>query len=135
MPLTTSSLLSVLTDIDSYLIDEFYKPKEKSNLKGSLLFKPNYFVDMKEDLFQIQVLVPGFTKESLKVEPNDDKITVSADVSNEEKRSFVRNFKLDFYAPSSRWDHSDIDAILESGVLTLKLYPREKKQNYTVSIR
>ena len=26
MPLTTSSLLNVLTDIDSYLVDEFYKP-------------------------------------------------------------------------------------------------------------
>ncbi len=135
MPLTTSSLFSVLTDIDSYLADEFYKPKESSSTKGSLLNKPNYFFDIKEDVFQIQVLVPGHTKESLKVEPNNDKITISAKVPDEEKNQFVKSFKLDFYAPSNKWDHSNVDAALESGVLTVRLGQKEKKENYTVTIK
>ncbi len=135
MPLTTSSLLNVLTDIDSYLVDEFYKPKDKSNLKGSLLNRPSSFFDMSEDQFKIQILVPGHSKEQLKVEPNGDKITVSAVVPEEEKKSYVKNFKLDFYAPSGKWDHANVDASLENGVLTINLFQKDKKETHAVVIK
>ncbi len=136
MALTTSSLLSVLNDIDNYLVDEFYKTKEKSNLKGSLLNKPSSFFDITDDKFRIQILVPGHSKEQLKIEPNGDKVVVSAAVPEDEKKTYVKNFKIDFYAPSDIWDHSNVEASLESGVLTISLSRKEKKENtHTVVIK
>jgi len=82
--------------------------------------------------YQMEMLVPGFTKEDVKIEIDDDLLIISAKVADViedkwnrkefHKKSFVRSFKIPEDAKEE-----DIDAKVENGILHLKINKKEEE--------
>lgn len=73
---------------------------------------------------QIEVVVPGYSKEELKLEVFNDILKLSCDVKD---KKFVRKWKLD-----SSVEINDIKAENKNGILTITLL--KKKENKTKHI-
>lgn len=71
---------------------------------------------------KIEVVVPGYTKEELKLEVFDDILKLSCDTKG---KKFVRKWKID-----SSIDTSTISAESRNGILTINLY-KNKENNKT----
>lgn len=88
-----------------------------------------------EKCFNVELAVPGINKENLKIEINDDVLTISSEVkteNKEEKDGYKRkefcfsSFCRSFYLP----DNASIDEISASynnGILNIEI-PKEKEE-------
>lgn len=118
----------------SGLLDNFFGPLGQINLlddsSGNL---PRVNIMEQEQGYQLELLAPGFAKDELRMNVQEDMLTISADQEKEEettgehytrrefsKQSFSRSFRLP--------DHVDADAIKAehlNGVLKVTL-PKKK---------
>ena len=116
---------------DDFFRDDFFKP-EKSNLMKT---------DIKEteDSYILDIDLPGYKKEDIKVELNDGYLTINAKTSHEEKDEkkgkFVRRERFmgecsrSFYVGDDIKE-DEITANFKNGILNLevpKVNPEEKK--------
>ena len=90
-------------------------------------------VKERENGYQIEVVAPGFNKEDLKVNVENNQLTISAERAQDNKegekvvrqeykyQSFKRTFNLD-----EKIDTEKIEGKYENGVLTLNLWIKEE---------
>lgn len=92
-----------------------------------------------ENDYSIQVSVPGFKKEDININLNDDVLTISSEFEDKKeetkenycRREFVKSsFSRSFYVPDNV-DIEKIDAKMEDGILNVVIpkKPEEKKEN------
>ena len=115
------------------LIDNFFTPfaslyKDDVQTSNSKHFVPTNVKEV-ENGYQLELVAPGFAKEDIKIDLNQDFLTVSAEVKKEAEektekyvrrehqlQSFKRSFTLD-----KTIDTEAISAQFVNGVLTLNL--------------
>lgn len=109
------------------LLDDFFA-RSGNNLVSS--FEPAVNVIDNKDTFEIQVAIPGYTKDDIKIGIENNTLTVSAEVeTNEEDVKFNRrefsksSFERSFTLPRSI-DQEKVGAQFENGILTITL-PRK----------
>lgn len=115
------------TLMDDYFSDDFFFPRLNSGTHIDVYQKDNeYFVE---------VDLPGYKKEEIDVEFNDDVLTVKAKHQEEEeddsKEYYYRSRKCSEFMRQIRFtniNHEKIDASFEQGVLTVKLPQQEKNE-------
>lgn len=77
----------------------------------------------KDGSTKIDVVVPGYSKEDLKLEMTDNILKLSSDLEN---KKFIRQWKL-----SDSVDPKKIKADCKNGILSISLSPRDKKDKTT----
>jgi HSP20 family protein len=105
------------------VLDEFYGNNKKS-------FVPAVNVTEDEEKFTLEILVPGFTKEDLKVDLNENLLTISADHKEEstkaETSNYVRkefshhSFERSFTLPENT-NKEALAAKYENGILNVSI--------------
>jgi HSP20 family protein len=99
-------------------------------------------VNIREDEknYTLDLAVPGIDKKDLKIDVNEDVITISAEKSNESEESkngFKRkefsfsSFSRSFYVPENV-DRDKIDANYKDGILSINL-PKQEEEKSKVS--
>ena len=84
-----------------------------------------------ENSYGIELAIPGFKKEDVKIELNDGLLTISSDIENknkneDEKDNYIRkeyhksSFSRSFYVPDDV-DTDTIEASMENGLLSVTL--------------
>lgn len=94
-----------------------------------------------DDKYVIEIELPGFTKEDIKISLNDNKLTVTAEKEEiKEERKYVHRER--FFNKTSRiiWVNNDVtekDILpkLENGVLTLEIKKPEEKKPIDIKIK
>jgi len=114
--------------VDRFFNDEF--------VGGSVAtFSPKVDVAETEKAFEIQLHVPGVKKDEIKIDLNEDQITISGErkFENEKKErnfhsveSFYGTFNRSFYLPDVV-DRDNVDASYVDGILTVTL-PKDEKR-------
>ena len=119
------SLNGMIDDLFNDMPDLFKNDFNKSAWKG---FAP---VNVKEyeNVYELELVAPGFSKEDFKIQLENDILTISAEAKQEEKKenekmirseygfkSFKRSFTID-----KKIDATTIDAKYVNGVLRLNL--------------
>ena len=130
----------------SSLIDNFLESDLSTRLQKEWVKAVHPSVNIKEtkDAYQIEVAVPGFTKESFQVKVEDSTLTISAE-SKEEKleegEKFTRkefsqtSFKRSFTLPKTIVADK-ISAGYENGILTVVLPKMEEaKQKGAIDVK
>ncbi|ARN77725.1 molecular chaperone Hsp20 [Nonlabens spongiae] len=97
-------------------------------------FIPAVNVSEMENKFQLEMSIPGFKKEEVQIEVDNDLLTISSEVENKEeetteqftRREFSkRSFKRAFNIPETV-NQDSIDASYENGILTIALPKKEE---------
>lgn len=118
------------------MIDSFFNGNDR---KTSLVNNSTFKVDIKEDKESYKVIaeMPGFTKDDINIELDDDKLTLSVekteekDESNEEEKYIHkerRSSKMTRTMHFENIDSENIEANLNDGLLEIKL-PKLNKDN------
>jgi len=115
------------------LVDRFFNDEFEG---GSLpTFSPKVDISESEKEFEIQLHVPGMSKDDFKIDLNEDQITISGErkFKNENKEknfhsveSYYGSFNRSFYLPDVI-NRDQVDASYKDGILTLTLPKDEKK--------
>jgi len=81
--------------------------------------KVNFTMD--ENSYYIELSLPGFSKEDVKIELIDGIITISSEVGKTEKNSYFKSsFERSFNLPEDANDEN-IEASMENGILSISL--------------
>ena len=103
--------------------------------------RPLVNIKEREDVYELEMALPGYKKEQIKVHLEKDKLSISAEKADEAKdgdgyvvreygnESFKRSFQLGLLA-----DQSKIEARFEDGVLHLSI-PRIKEETKPENVR
>ena len=92
-------------------------------------------VKEKEDLFEIELAVPGFSKDEIEVSLEDDMLHVHAQKSNdfvEDKEGYTRKefsyneFDRKLQLPTTINQSKKVKAIYKDGILKLNLFKKEE---------
>jgi HSP20 family protein len=104
---------------------------------------PAVNISENERQYEIDLVVPGFKKEDIKIKVDDNMLTVSAETKTEskeeDKREFTRreynysSFTRSFHLPDNAKD-DNIDAHYEDGVLTIKIPKTEMQVKATKEV-
>ena len=82
---------------------------------------PKTHVDKTDDGYKITVTLPGLSKEDLKVQVKDKKLTISYEnEKNESDSNFIENFSKTYILSDDILD-SKITADMKNGILVIKL--------------
>jgi len=126
---------------DLPLFDQFFdgffrdEPVQWMNRNVQINAKEKVNISESDDLFQIELLAPGYRKEDLHIEVDGDLLNLKAERqesnSNEEanylRREFrIGNFERQFRLPKGKVDTDNIAARFEDGVLFVSLPKREE---------
>jgi len=123
------------------LLDRFFQNDlDWNHLPKS--FSPQVDIAETDKAFEIEVSVPGMSKEDFRIDFNDGKLTISGERKQAEEKdsknyhtretrygSFARSFQL----PDSV-DQAKIKATYDSGILSLFI-PKDEKKSLTRSIK
>lgn len=122
---------------DNFFESDFFDTPQSGNW-------PSANIKELDNRFEVELAIPGLSKEDLNIELNDNLLTVSSEKSNEHEEkdthysrrefhyaSFTRSFRL----PENVADE-DIKASVENGVLLVeipKVEERKKKKMISIS--
>jgi HSP20 family protein len=102
----------------------------KVNTNGTSLFEPAVNVIENKDVYEMQLAIPGYTKDEVKLSIENNTLTISAEYEQKEestpysRREFVKtSFERSFTLPRSI-DQEKVEASFENGILNIKL-PRK----------
>jgi len=110
--------------------DVFDKVLETSYVGGS---HPQVTISKNENDYTLLMVLPGLTKEDIKITTKDRLITISFEKEEKtDRRYFVGEFKKSYRLPENVKD-KDIEGKFENGILELKL-PIDKKKSLERSI-
>ncbi|REE00549.1 Hsp20/alpha crystallin family protein [Marinoscillum furvescens] len=123
---------------DRFFNDELFDSKSTAS------FTPQVDVAESDKAFEIQFHIPGVKKNDIKIDVDDDRLTVSGErkIANEKNdknyhsvESYYGTFSRSFYLPDSV-NSDKIDASYEDGVLNIVVPKDEKKvTKKTISIK
>lgn len=90
-----------------------------------------YYSDIKfsteEDVYNINIPIPGLTKEDIKIKFKDGQLIISYAMDKEKnKYEFVKDFYRRYYLPKDV-DYDKIKASVENGVCTIQI-PKDKEK-------
>lgn len=106
----------------SRMLDEVFTfPHETRNINNSFIY--DLVSTEKDGSTKINVVIPGYSKEDLKLEMVDNILKLSSDL---ESKKFVRQWKI-----SDTVDPKKIKADCKNGILSIVLSPRDKKDKTT----
>ena len=88
--------------------------------------KPSDISKNGED-YRIHVLVPGISKEDIKISVKDNILTISYEKTEDKKHSFVNSFKKVYSLPEDG-DEKNITGKVENGVVEIVI-PKSKKKS------
>lgn len=115
------------TLMDDFFNDDFFFPR--------LNYGTHIDVYQKDKDYVVEIDLPGFKKEEINVEFNDDVLTVKAEHKEEEedqnKKYYYRSRKTSEFMRQIRFSNVDsekIEAGFEHGVLTIKLPQKEQQE-------
>ena len=126
------------------MIDSFFNGNDR---RSSLVNNTTFKVDIKEDDESYKVIaeMPGFTKDDINIEIDDDRLTLSAekteekDDSNNEERYIHRERRSSKMTRTMNFENIDsenIEANLSDGLLEIKLPKLNKdKSKKTIEIK
>lgn len=128
------------------LFDDFFTRDlfDWSRTEGNGLV-PRVNIKEEDDGFGVEIAAPGMKKDDFRVQLDNDMLTVSSEVSNnqqEEKDNYTRKefsyhaFRRSFYLPNTV-EADKINAKYEDGILSLWIPKKEeakKKPSRTISI-
>jgi len=128
---------------DLFFNDDWFNAFYENNGMKIQHFAPNADIIEKEKEFLITVALPGMTKENIKIDLLDNKLSISGEVKKEEvtekdrfvtkeivSGSFHREFKL-----GNQVDSSKIDASFKDGLLNITLPKSEKAAPKAISVK
>ena len=102
----------------------------KVSTNGTSLFEPAVNVIENKDVYEMQLAIPGYTKDEVKLSIENNTLTISAEFEQKEesvpysRREFVKtSFERSFTLPRSI-DQEKVEASFENGILNIKL-PRK----------
>lgn len=110
-----------------FYLDDIFEDFDltKSNMKCDIYEKNNdYYIEMD---------IPGFSKDDIKIESKDGYLTISAEKSNEEnseEKNYLRRertygrYERSFYLGD--FDDTDIEAEFKDGILKIKVPKKER---------
>lgn len=125
-PSSYPSIFNGLFERFPFLESEFFKPSKL----------PATNVKENEKNFQLEFAIPGFKKEEIKINLEDDVLSVSAESKNEKNENnenFSRkefsysSFKRQFQLPANA-DKEKVDARYENGILVLTIDKKSAPQ-------
>lgn len=103
----------------------------KVNTNGTNIFEPAVNVIENKDVYELELAIPGYSKDEVKLEIENNVLTISAEFEqNKEetvpysRREFIKtSFERSFTLPRSI-DQDKVEAKFENGILNVKL-PRK----------
>ena len=112
----------------SDLVDELYG--ESLGLNNKL----KYFVDKTEDSYILEIAVPGYEKDDLILDLENNILSVSYEKPEKEtskwKNTFIKTFKI-----KQNITATNIDAKLEKGILSIKFPIGKDQKKKTLTIK
>jgi len=109
------------------LMDDFLG---KVTTNGTNVFEPAVNVIENKEVYELQLAIPGYSKDEVKISVENTTLTISAEFESKEepttysRREFVKTtFERSFTLPRSI-DTDKIEATFENGILNVKL-PRK----------
>lgn len=124
---------SVPSFFDDFFTRDVFDWSNANNAQGGSLPAVNIKED--DDNFNVEVAVPGMSKEDFKIELENDVLTVSSekeaknesDENNYKRREFrYSSFKRTFSLPENKVDGDKVEASYTDGVLYITLPKREE---------
>jgi len=128
------------------LFDTFFRdePLQWSQQLNNLGKNPSVNISENENAFSLELLVPGFEKDHIKIELDKGLITLSAEIENSSaekpaikfhRKEFSRNsFKRSFQFKEGQIDEENILAKFDNGILHLEL-PKRSQEEVTTKRR
>ena len=122
----TADFMPSWFNADDLFVEDIFSPKR--NL-------PAMNVREKEDLFEIELAVPGFSKDEIEVSLEDDMLHVHAQKSKdfvEDKEGYTRKefsyneFDRKLQLPTTINQSKKVKAIYKNGILKLNLFKKEE---------
>ncbi len=111
---------------NSFFEGEF-SPVSKS--EGS--FTPKVNVAEKDGLVSMEMPLPGFSKENIRIEVKDDLITISGEKKSEEREYLKKEFSYTkfkrAFTLNEEFDTDEIKAEFENGVLKIEMSRKQKE--------
>ncbi|XLS28059.1 Hsp20/alpha crystallin family protein [Flavobacteriaceae bacterium M23B6Z8] len=118
------------------LLDEFLKPDWMGGLEHRSNNLPAVNIKESEDRFDLELSVPGFKKDDINIEVDENVLTISSTIetsseNKDEKGNYMRrefsrsSFKRAFTLPETI-NEDAINANYEDGILTLTLPKKEE---------
>ncbi|MCX7674764.1 MAG: Hsp20/alpha crystallin family protein [Bdellovibrionaceae bacterium] len=121
------------------VFDEFFKLTRSDWPVKATEFTPSIDVEEKDGVYYVTADMPGMKKEDIKVDLNDNVLTISGERVREEKGDgkyfercwgkFMRSFSLPKAVDAER-----VTAKYEDGVLHLEIPQKEAKTSKTIKI-
>lgn len=125
-----------LEDLVNLFDSQLFKNQKSQTLKGSLLYQPETFCDSTDTHHSLDILVPGYNKEDIKLEfKADDIVTIQSNIPPEQRKPYQKNFKLSVYVPSKKWNYETVSATLNNGVLNLTFEAKAQASFPQITIR
>lgn len=100
------------------------------NIRGNY---PNHFINEKNDSIELELSLPGFIRDELNIEIDNDTLNVYTNESFEDnmwKNSFRKKFKL-----SNHLNYKKINAKLENGILNISIPKTDKAKKLNINIQ
>ena len=124
------------------VFDDFFTP-----MKGDEFSKMKCDIYLKDDVYTMEMDIPGFDKQDVKIEVDDnDYLTITAEKSSEnneedENKNYIRKersygkYQRSFYVGGI--DKENIDANFKDGILTITMPKKEeeKTSKHTIEIK
>lgn len=116
------------------LMNEIFKPDWFGGMENFKTSVPAVNIKENDKAFELELSVPGRSKEDFNIEIDENTLTISSEVKHEEetkKENYTRrefsytSFKRSFSLPESV-DEEKIDASYESGILKFNLPKKEE---------
>ena len=109
--------------LNKMLDDAFSFPYQTRTLDDAFVY--DSIKTEKDGTTKIDVVVPGYSRQDLKLEITDGILKLSSELEN---KKFVRQWKL---TDSISVEPKNIKADCKNGILTISLLPRDKKDKTT----
>lgn len=123
---------------DDFLMRDLFHWSNKGLNQSALT--PSVNILSNKDNYELQVLAPGMEKSDFKIEVDQNKLIISAEVSNkkdEAENNFIRkefnyfSFKRSFALPKEQVDLEKISATYLDGILKINIPKIEKQETTT----
>lgn len=137
----SKSLMQLEDSFDRFLND--FKLMRSSGKLNDMSFTPSCEIVEDEKAYVMKFDLPGVSKENVKVEIDQDRLTVTAErkqeKSQDDKKKFLSEISYGYYTRSftlpSAMDEKKLDAKFKDGVLTVTIPKTETSKTKVVPVQ